>query len=95
MSKSAQMPAIRVDPDLRQAAESVLADGESLSSLIEQSVRGEVERRQAQRAFISRGIASAERARQAGTYHAAEDVHRELEAMLLEAEAAARAKPGA
>ena len=95
MSKSAQMPAIRVDPDLRRAAESVLADGESLSSLIEHSVRGEVERRQAQRAFVARGIASAEHARQTGMYHAAEDVHRELEAMLLEAEAVARAKAGA
>jgi hypothetical protein len=33
--KTASHPSLRIDPDLRQAAESVLNEGESLSSLME------------------------------------------------------------
>lgn len=40
------------DPELRQAAEAVLQEGETLSSFVEQSVRMQVERRRQQEAFI-------------------------------------------
>jgi len=42
--KTASLPSLRVDPELRQAAESVLLDGESLSSLMESSLRASVSR---------------------------------------------------
>jgi len=44
--KSASRPSLRVDPELRQAAEDVLRDGDSLSSFMEQSLRDLVARRQ-------------------------------------------------
>lgn len=37
--KSASMPSLRVAPELRQAAEAILREGEKLSSFMEQSVR--------------------------------------------------------
>jgi hypothetical protein len=80
--KTASLPSLRVDPDLRQAAESVLNEGESLSSLMESSLRSSVIRRQLQRDFVARGLASRDEARRTGEYYAAADVHAELEAML-------------
>lgn len=90
--KSASLPSLRVDPELRQAAESVLHDGESLSSFMEQSLRALVTLRQNQREFIARGLAAREQARWTGTYYNATVVHDELRAMLARA-GQHRAKP--
>jgi hypothetical protein len=81
--KTASLPSLRVDPDLRRAAESVLNEGESLSSLMESSLRSSVIRRQLQRDFVARALASRDQARSTGEYFAAADVHAELEAMLV------------
>ena len=55
--KTATLPPLRVEPELRQAAEAVLHDGESLSGLMEKSLRDEVNRRRMQAEFIARGLA--------------------------------------
>ncbi|SAL67651.1 YlcI/YnfO family protein [Caballeronia humi] len=86
--KTASLPSLRVDPELRQAAESVLLDGESLSSLMESSLRASVIRRQMQRDFVARGLRSRDHARRTGEYYDAAEVHAELEAMLVAAEKA-------
>jgi predicted transcriptional regulator len=80
--KSASMPSLRVDPELRQAAEAVLREGESLSSFMEQSLREQVTRRQLQREFVARGLASRDEARRTGEYFDADAVHAELRGML-------------
>ncbi|MGB4347102.1 MAG: YlcI/YnfO family protein, partial [Burkholderiaceae bacterium] len=46
--KSATFPPLRVDQELRDAAESVLRQGESLSSFVEQSVRANINQRRMQ-----------------------------------------------
>lgn len=84
--KTASLPSLRVDPELRQAAESVLLDGESLLSMIESSLPASVIRRQMQRVFIARGLQSRDQARRSGEYCDVADVHAELEAMLVAAE---------
>lgn len=89
--KTATIPSLRVDPELRHAAESVLQDGETLSGFVEQSLRSNIERRRFQQEFVARGLASRERARLTGEYYPAEDVQRELEDMLTQAEAKAGA----
>ena len=61
--KTAAIPAVRVPPELRQAAEELLADGETLSGFVEDAVRRNVEYRQAQAAFVARGLASRDAAR--------------------------------
>jgi predicted transcriptional regulator len=89
--KTATIPSLRVDPELRHAAESVLQDGETLSSFVEQSLRSNIDRRRFQQEFIARGLASRDQARLSGEYIPAEDVQRELEDMLVQAEAKAGA----
>lgn len=83
--KTATLPSLRVDPALRQAAEDVLAEGESLSSFVEQSVRSQIERRLAQREFIARGLKSRDAARRTGTYITSEAVLKNLEKRLARA----------
>jgi ribosome-associated translation inhibitor RaiA len=93
--KTATIPSLRVDPALRKAAEKVLQDGETLSSFVEQSVRAQVELRNAQREFVARGLLSRDAARASGVYVAADDVMAGLEKMLSRAKshAARKAKP--
>lgn len=73
-AKTATLPSLRVDPSLRQAAEDVLEDNESLSTFIEDSVRAHIAQRQAQRTFIERGLAARDSARASGHYIPAQDV---------------------
>ena len=87
--KTATIPALRVEPKLREAAESVLANNETLSSFVEESLRSNIERRLHQQAFISRGLASRDEAKRTGKYHSAEDVLAELTEMLAKAKAKA------
>lgn len=87
--KTASIPSLRVNPDLRLAAESVLQDGESLSSFVEQSIRANIQRRRVHQEFITRGLASRDEAQRTGEYFPAEDVLRELDDMLINAEAKA------
>lgn len=89
--KTASIPSLRVDPELRHAAESVLRDGETLSSFVEQSLRANIEHRRVQQEFIARGLASRNEARRSGEYIPAEDILRELDDMLAQAEAKAGA----
>lgn len=86
--KTATIPSLRVEPELRQAAEDVLHKGESLSSFVVQSLRENIERRRLQQQFIARGLASGVESRQTGEYYAAEDVLRELDEILSDAETA-------
>ena len=83
--KTATLPSLRVDPALREAAEAVLQEGETLSSFVEHSVRAQVQLRQQQEAFIARGLASRERARQAGRFFDADEVLAGLGTQLADA----------
>lgn len=76
--KTANFPSLRVDPELRKAAEDVLGRGESLSAFLEESVRANIERRKAQQAFIERGLASRQRAARTGHYVPAAEVLQSL-----------------
>jgi len=87
--KTATIPSLRVDPALRSAAESVLTEGETLSSFVEQAVRSNVARRQQQQAFIARGLAGRDEARRTGQYFEAADVLEEIDGMLSQAESRA------
>ena len=76
--KTATLPSLRVDPELREAAESVLQEGETLSGFIEASVRETIQRRRVRSEFIARGLASREEAKRTGVYIDADVVHAEL-----------------
>jgi hypothetical protein len=76
--KTATLPSLRVEPQLRAAAESVLREGETLTSLIETAMRETIQRRRTQDEFLARGLRSAQDAKQSGIFYAAESVHTEL-----------------
>jgi predicted transcriptional regulator len=80
---------LRVAAELRAAAESVLESGETLSSFVEHSLRVQIERRQAQREFIARGLAARDEAQRTGEYFGSDEVLAELDARLDDAEAKA------
>jgi len=58
LMKSAVIPQIRVEPELRAQLEAVLRQDESLSSFVEASVRSAVEFRRVQDDFHARGEAA-------------------------------------
>ena len=71
--KTAQLPPVRVPPSVRQAIESVLLEGETLSQFVEQAAVQAARRRKAQQEFVARGRASLAQARATGEYHDAAD----------------------
>jgi hypothetical protein len=85
--KTATLPSLRVDPELREAAESVLQEGETLSGFIEASVRETIERRRTRSEFIARGLASRDQTKRTGVYIDADVVHAQLAAKLAKARA--------
>ena len=84
--KTATIPALRVEPELREAAQSVLANGETLSSFVEESLRANIQRRLHSQAFIARGLASCDEAKISQEYYSAESVLAELGEMLKKAQ---------
>lgn len=88
--KTASIPSLRVAPDLRKAAESVLQEGETISSFVEQSLRANIERRQLQQEFIARGLASRDEAKRTGEYYSEDEVLQELDGILQKAKGKAR-----
>lgn len=83
--KTATFSSLRVDPELRRAAEESLTEGEIISGFVEQAIRDSIERRQHQRDFIARGLRSREDAERTGNYADAEAVIGRLERMLASA----------
>lgn len=83
--KTATLPSLRVAPDLRQSAEAVMQDGETLSGFVENAVRVHVALRQSQDAFIAPGLASRDKAAASGHYVTAAAVLKKLEGKLAKA----------
>ncbi|HLP98184.1 MAG TPA: YlcI/YnfO family protein [Sideroxyarcus sp.] len=88
--KTATMPALRVQPELRQAAEEILRPGETLSAFVEDSLRRNVALRRNQQEFIARGLASRDEAKRTGVYFSSEEVLAELDDILTTAKKKAR-----
>lgn len=80
--KTASFPSLRVETELREAAQSVLRQGETLTGLIETAVRETIHRRRVQDEFLARGLRSVAHAKQTGSYHPATDVHSEMQRRL-------------
>ena len=85
--KTATFPSLRVNPQLREAAESILQEGESLSAFVEQSIREGIERRQLHSEFIARGLRSRDEAQRTGKYASSDAVLQRLEKRLAVAKA--------
>lgn len=90
--KSATLPPLRVDSELRAAVEAVLKEGETLSGFVLEAVRLNIERRDAQREFVARGLAAREEARSTGEYISSADVLKRLDKSLVKARAKRRTR---
>ena len=80
--KTATLPSLRVAPELREAAENVLREGETLSGFLESALRAQIDQRQMQEQFLTRGLAARDCARKTGRYVSADAVLGELTAKL-------------
>lgn len=80
--KTATLPPLRVAPELRQQAEAVLREGESLSAMMEKSLRDEVNRRRNQAEFIARGLAARAETKRTGVYYTVEESLARLDAIV-------------
>ncbi|MBB3135815.1 hypothetical protein FHS26_003561 [Rhizobium pisi] len=72
---------------MRAAAESVLKEGESLSSLMEDSLRRQIDYRKTQAEFIARGLAGLAEAERTGVYYATDDIQELMRKKLEKAKA--------
>jgi predicted transcriptional regulator len=85
--KTATLPSLRVDPELRRAVEHILHPDESLSSFVEQAIRQTIAYRQAEQEFIARGLSARDHAQQTGNYVEAAAVVNRLQGILDQAKA--------
>jgi hypothetical protein len=77
--KTATLPAIRVEPELHEKIESVLEQGETLSSFMESTLRSAVEFRSAQNEFHARGKQSQDHSDATGISYSTDEVIERLE----------------
>jgi len=80
--KTAVIPQVRVEPELRSDLESVLRKGETLSEFVEATVRSAVEYRRMQAEFHARGEAAWQQYQRTGASVPAGQVTQELRDML-------------
>jgi uncharacterized protein (DUF1778 family) len=72
--RTATLPAVRVSPDTRSLIESVLREGESLSTFIEQTAKQQAMQRIEDDAFYARGLAAAKRVDAGGKTYTLDEV---------------------
>lgn len=80
--KSATIPPLRVAPELRKAAESVLKADESLSAFVETSLVKQIEFRKMHQEFIARGLAARDATKKSGNYISKDESLAALDAIL-------------
>lgn len=77
--KTSTLPSLRVEPELRDAVEEVLSEGETLSGFLEASVRAQVEHRRIRAEFLRRGLVALANFERTGHSIPAEEVSRKLD----------------
>jgi len=80
--KTAVIPQVRIEPQLRVDLDAVLRDGETLSEFVESAVRAAVEHRLIQSAFAARADVAWARVQRTGAGRPAEDVIADMRARL-------------
>ena len=91
--KSATLPAVRVEPELRIELEAVLGETETISAFVEQAVRGAVNYRRTQAEFLARGEQAWQDYRQTGQSRPAAEVFDRIQVRIDVRRKQLRAKP--
>jgi hypothetical protein len=84
--KTSTLPAIRVNPELREAAERALRPNETLSKLMETALENIIAQRAADDEFVARALRSSQSARQANQYIPAAEVLSKLDGLISAAQ---------
>jgi hypothetical protein len=85
VTKTSTIPPLRVNEDVRSAAEAALVEGETLSSFVLEAIQLNIQRRAMQQEFVTRGLAARDEARQSGRYFSADVVLAGLDKTLARA----------
>lgn len=72
--KSSTLPAVRVEPELRDELEAVLGETETISAFVDQAVHGAVNCRRTQPEFLARGEQAWQAYQRTGQSHPAGEV---------------------
>ena len=90
VTKTSTIPPLRVNEEVRAAAEAALMEGETLSGFVLEAIQFNIQRRTLQQEFVARGLAARDEARRTGKYVSAEEVLAGLDKTLARSKAAAR-----
>ena len=74
VTKTSTIPSLRVNEEVRTAAEAALKEGETLSGFVLEAIQFNIQRRAMQKEFIARGLAARDEARRSGQYVSADEV---------------------
>lgn len=89
--KTPTTPLFRVAPELWQAAEESLHEGETLSAFVEAALRAQIEQRRLQGESVARGPAARDQARRASRHIGADAMIARLQSQLDKARKSTRA----
>ena len=73
-TKTSTIPPLRVNEEVRAAAEAALMEGETLSGFVLEAIQFNIQRRTMQQEFVARGLAARDAARRTGKYISADEV---------------------
>lgn len=88
-AKTSTFPPLRVNEEMRSAAEAALVEGETLSGFVLEAIQYNIQRRAMQQEFVARGLAARDEARRSGKYVSAEAVLAGLDKTLVRTRKAA------
>ncbi len=83
--KTATLPAVRVAPQVRELVESVLKEGESLSTFIEEAAKTHAQWRKEDEAFYARAAKASQALHEGGKFYTAEQSIARLRAQVQRA----------
>jgi len=89
VAKTSTIPPLRVNEEVRAAAEAALLEGETLSGFVLEAIQFNIQRRTMQQEFVARGLAARDEARRTGIYISADEVLAGLDKTLARSRKAA------
>lgn len=92
VTKTSTIPSLRVNEEVRAAAEAALMEGETLSGFVLEAIQFNIQRRALQQEFVARGLAARDEARRLGRYVSADEVLAGLDKTLVRSRQAAARK---
>jgi uncharacterized protein (DUF1778 family) len=92
ITKTSTIPPLRVNDDVRVAAEAALMEGETLSAFVLEAIQFNIQRRSLQQEFVARGLAARDEARRTGKYVSADEMLARLDKTLAQSRKATARK---